>query len=68
MFARIAISAFGSPRLPEAQENQGESFISVTETGPLEQAYMQSATFRAAADNSKVTSSYWHIALTNGLG
>ncbi len=38
------------------------------EMGPLEQKYMQSATFRAAADNTKVTPTHWHIATANGLG
>jgi MFS family permease len=29
---------------------------------------MRSAAFRAAADNTRVTSTHWHIALANGLG
>jgi MFS transporter, putative metabolite:H+ symporter len=36
--------------------------------GPLEQRHMQSAAFRNAADNTKVTSTHWHIATANGLG
>lgn len=35
---------------------------------PLEQRHMQSAAFRNAADNSRVTSTHWHIAMANGLG
>jgi len=36
--------------------------------GPLEQQYRQSAAFRAASDQSRVTSTHWHIAIANGLG
>src|SRR4051794_19400370 len=39
-----------------------------TEIGPLEQRYRQSAAFRAASDQSRVTATHWHIAIANGLG
>jgi MFS family permease len=42
--------------------------MSVTQMGPLEERHMQAANFRAAADNTKVTSTHWHIAMANGLG
>ena len=38
------------------------------EIGPLEQRHLRSAAFRAASDNTKVTSTHWHIAVANGLG
>ena len=38
------------------------------EIGPLEDHYRRSAAFRAASDQSRVTSTHWHIAVANGLG
>jgi MFS transporter, putative metabolite:H+ symporter len=38
------------------------------QVGPLEQRHRQSAAFRAASDNTRVTSTHWHIAAANGLG
>ncbi len=38
------------------------------EIGPLEQQHRQSAAFRAASDNTRVTPTHWHIAVANGLG
>jgi len=38
------------------------------EIGPLEERYRQSAAFRAASDQSRVTATHWHIAVANGLG
>ncbi|HUB16333.1 MAG TPA: MFS transporter [Acetobacteraceae bacterium] len=36
--------------------------------GPLEARHMRSAAFRAAADQSRVTRTHWHIAAANALG
>jgi MFS family permease len=36
--------------------------------GPLETKYRQSAAFRAASDNTRITPTHWHIATANGLG
>lgn len=36
--------------------------------GPLEQHHMPSATFRNAADTTRITCTHWHIAAANGLG
>ncbi|WP_158926547.1 MFS transporter [Acidisphaera sp. S103] len=38
------------------------------EIGSLEERYRQSAAFRAASDQTRVTSTHWHIAVANGLG
>ena len=38
------------------------------EIGPLEARYRQSAAFRAASDQTRVTATHWHIAVANGLG
>ncbi|MBS0644151.1 MAG: MFS transporter [Acetobacteraceae bacterium] len=50
------------------QAGMGESYAGSREVGPLEQRHMQSAAFRAASDNTKVTPTHWHIAVANGLG
>jgi MFS family permease len=42
--------------------------VSSAGMGPLEQKHMQSAAFRAASDNNKVTTTHWHIAAANGMG
>jgi MFS family permease len=42
--------------------------IEPAEFGPLEQQYRRSAAFRAASDQSRVTTTHWHIAVANGLG
>ena len=44
------------------------SDLTAADIGPLEKRYMESAAFRAASDNTKVTSTHWHIAAANGLG
>ncbi|MFL5280993.1 MAG: MFS transporter [Rhodopila sp.] len=38
------------------------------ESGSLEDRYRQSAAFRAASDQTRVTRTHWHIAIANGLG
>src|SRR3954465_7247117 len=38
------------------------------ESGSLEDRYRQSAAFRAASDQTRVTRTHWHIAVANGLG
>src|SRR5437764_5213854 len=38
------------------------------EPGSLEDRYRQSAAFRAASDQTRVTRTHWHIAIANGLG
>jgi hypothetical protein len=38
------------------------------EPGSLEDHYRQSAAFRAASDQTRVTPTHWHIAVANGLG
>jgi MFS family permease len=42
--------------------------VDQAEIGPLEERYRQSAAFRAASDQTKVTPTHWHIAVANGLG
>ena len=46
----------------------GSGFVANGAAGPLEQRHLQYANYRAVADGSKVTRTYWHIALANGLG
>jgi hypothetical protein len=36
--------------------------------GPLEQRHRGSEAYRNAADNTRITSTHWHIAVANGLG
>ena len=36
--------------------------------GPLEEKYRRSAAFRDASDQTRVTRTHWHIAVSNGLG
>ena len=38
------------------------------EIGPLERQHQQSAAFRAASDNTRITPTHLHIAMANGLG
>src|SRR5690349_5862295 len=38
------------------------------EVGSLEERYRESAAFRAASDQNRVTPTHWHIAIANGLG
>src|SRR3954451_21210644 len=38
------------------------------ESGSLEDRHRQSAAFRAASDQTRVTLTHWHIAIANGLG
>ena len=40
----------------------------VPEVGSLEEHYRQSAAFRAASDQTRVTPTHIHIAIANGLG
>ena len=42
--------------------------VQEAEFGPLEERYRQSAAFRAASDQTRVTPTHWHIAVANGLG
>jgi MFS family permease len=42
--------------------------MSDTVIGPLEQSYRASEAFRNASDQTKVTSTHYHIAIANGLG
>ena len=51
--------------MPKRQK--GES-VSATIIGPLEAKHRESAAFRAASDQTRVTSTHWHIAVSNGLG
>lgn len=36
--------------------------------GPLERRYLEQASFRNAADTTRLTPTHWHIAVANGLG
>ena len=36
--------------------------------GPLEQKYLKSQTFKNVCDRSKLSSTHWHVAISNGLG
>ena len=36
--------------------------------GPLEAVHLRSRNYRNAADNTRITSTHWHIAWANGLG
>lgn len=42
--------------------------MSATIVGPLEARYRESAAFRNASDQTQVTATHWHIAVSNGLG
>ena len=42
--------------------------VMVPEVGSLEERYRESAAFRAASDQTRVTRTHIHIAIANGLG
>jgi MFS family permease len=42
--------------------------VSIPEAGSLEERYRKSAAFRAASDQTRVTTTHIHIAVANGLG
>jgi hypothetical protein len=44
------------------------SAIGEAAIGPMEQCYRESAAFRAAGDQTRVTPTHWDIAMANGLG
>ena len=49
----------------------GETMSATSEEaiiGPLETRHRRSQAFRNASDQTRVTATHWHIAVSNGLG